>query len=57
MTPERAMVTWEDVRRAEHALAWVLWVLFAYAERVGVKRAVFWKGYERENWDKSTILV
>ncbi len=42
MTPERAVVTREEVRRAERALAWVLWALFAYAEQVGVKRAVFW---------------
>jgi len=42
MTPDEGVVTREDVQRAERALAWVLWALFAYAEQVGVKRAVFW---------------
>ena len=42
MSTEREVVTREDVQRAEQALAWVLWALFAHAERVGLKRAVFW---------------
>ncbi len=31
-----------EVRRAERALAWVLWALFAYAEEVGLNPPPFW---------------
>ncbi|MBC7227032.1 MAG: hypothetical protein H5T61_07345 [Thermoflexales bacterium] len=33
-----------EVRRAEEALAWVLWALFTYAEEVGLNRPPFWRG-------------
>jgi len=32
----------EAVARAEEALAWVLWALFAYAEEIGLKAPPFW---------------
>ncbi len=32
----------EEVARAEEALAWVLWALFAYAEEIGLKAPPFW---------------
>ena len=32
----------EAVARAEEALAWVLWALFAYAEEIGLKPPPFW---------------
>ena len=32
----------DQVRRAEQALAWVLWALFAYADRLGLQPPVFW---------------
>ncbi len=31
-----------EVRRAEEALEWVLWALFAYAEKVGLNPPPFW---------------
>ncbi len=34
--------TRDEVERAEQALAWVLWSLFAYAEALGLPRAKFW---------------
>jgi hypothetical protein len=34
--------TRDEVERAEQALAWVLWSLFAYAEDLELPRAKFW---------------
>jgi hypothetical protein len=47
--PELLMQSWQtilpsrdEIKTAEEALSWVLWALFAYAERLGLPTCGFW---------------